>query len=180
MEKKLAIIVLGKKNSGKSNTWYEIFGRRIKTGWKKLYINKKLIDVFVRNGSFEEMGDEIGQDIFIKNSSFEEDGDEAEDYFDFYPGIIFCSVQYTDKGIRTINWFKDNGYYLYIQWLNPGYYYEKEQTDFLEFEKTFSSSGVFTKHSGHEKKERVGEILKFLYEWLQKNKSDNSNNKTCN
>jgi hypothetical protein len=164
--RKLAVIALGKRNSGKSNTWYEIFGRTIRTGWKHLNNAK----IYVRNSSYEEAGDEIEDDVFVRNASFEEWGDEAEDYFDknALPKTIFCSVQYTEKGIRTINWFKDNGYYLYIQWLNPGYYYQEEYSDFLEFENFFGPYGKFTKHSGKEKTGRVGEIIDFLHTWLSK------------
>jgi hypothetical protein len=165
-DRKLAVVILGKRNSGKSSTWYEMFGRTIRTGWKRL----KNTEVYVRNSSYEEAGDEIEDDVFVRNASFEEWGDEAEDYFDknALPKIIFCSVQYTEKGIRTINWFKDNGYYLYVQWLNPGYYYKDEYSDFLEFEKKFGSHGKFTKHSGEEKTGRVAEIIEFLRIWLSK------------
>jgi hypothetical protein len=161
---KLVVIALGKRNSGKSNTWYEIFGKVIRTGWKRLLLNKGSTEVYVRNSSYEEAGDEIEEDVFVRNASFEEYGDEAEDYFDIndLPNIIFCSVQYTEKGVSTINWFKDNGYFLYIQWLNPGYYYSEEYPDFLEFENKFAGYGRFTKHSGHEKPLRTGEILQFL------------------
>ncbi len=176
MKKRLVVIALGKRNSGKSNTWYEIFRRPIRTGWKRLILNKETISVFVKNGSFEEVGDEIHEDVFIRNASFEEYGDEIEEYFDFYPDIVFCSVQYTEKGIRTINWFKDNGYYIYIQWLNPGYYYQKEEDDYLEFENKFSKYGIFTKCTGHEKSDRILEILKFLYKWISD--KGNKNDKT--
>src|SRR5690348_2802024 len=120
--KKLAVIVLGKRNAGKSSTWYEIFGRKIRTGRKQLTIDKIKNEIFVKNSSFEETGDEIDEYIFVKNSSFEEDGNDVEDFFsEDQPPIIFCSVQYIEKGVETINWFKAQGYYLYIQWLNPGY-----------------------------------------------------------
>jgi len=169
-KQKLVIIALGNKNSGKSNTWYEIFGRVIRTGMKKLILNKKDIEIFVRNASFEEMGDEIQDDVFVRNASFEEYGDEVEDVFNLNhkPNIVFCSVQYTEKGIRTINWFKDNGYYLYIQWLNPGYHDKEEYSDFLEFEKKFGNQGKFTKCSGKEKVTRIYAIKQFLYTWICK------------
>ena len=168
-KQKLAIIALGKSNSGKSNTWYEIFGRTIRTGWKRLYFESKMQEVFVRNASFEEAGDEIAKDIFVRNASFEEYGDEVEDFFDWaeLPDIVFCSVQYIEKGIRTINWFKDNGYFLYIQWLNPGYRYENKYPDFLGFEAKFKDYGFFVQHTGKEKTKRVEEIKQFLGQWIK-------------
>ncbi|MCX6237061.1 MAG: hypothetical protein NTY07_05785 [Bacteroidia bacterium] len=170
-ENKLAILVLGKPNSGKSNTWYAIFNRTIRTGWKKLVLSNSELDVFVKNSSFEETGKEISIDIFIRNASFEEYGDEAIDFFDLenLPKIVFCSVQYIEKGIRTINWFKDNGYYLYIQWLNPGYKYDIEYSDYLDFEKTFKDFGEFQKVTGKEKVNRTLEIRRFLLNWILKN-----------
>ncbi len=147
---KLVIIALGNKNSGKSNTWYEIFGRVIRTGWKKLILSEKELDIFVRNASFEEWGDNV-EDVFN---------------IDNMPSIVFCSVQYTEKGIKTINWFKDNGYYLYIQWLSPGYNDKKEYSDYLKFENEFGPHGLFVKCSGKEKVKRINEIKKFLEQWI--------------
>lgn len=124
MEKaKLAIIILGNRNSGKSSTFYELFKRTIRTGWKRLQIEKDKLPLFIKNSSFEEMGPIINNEVFVRNASFEEWGNEAEEYLDAnnLPSIILCAVQYTEKGLRTIEFFKKNGYYLYIQWLNPGY-----------------------------------------------------------
>jgi len=168
-KQKLVIIALGNKNSGKSNTWYEIFGRVIRTGWKKLVLSKKDLDVFIKNSSFEEMGTKVHEDVFVRNASFEEYGDNVNDVFNaenHIPNLVFCSVQYTEKGIKTISWFKDNGYYLYIQWLNPGYYDKEEYSDSLEFEKKFSEYGIFTKCSGKEKVKRINEIKQFIYKWI--------------
>lgn len=166
---KLAVIVLGRPNSGKSKTWYEIFKRVIRTGWKKLTISKSEITVFVKNSSFEEMGEEIKVDVFIRNASFEEYGDEANDFFDKKsPEIIFCSVQYTKKGIRTIDWFVKNGYYLYIQWINPGYTHKKEYSDFLNFKNQFEQFGEFHKRTGKEVNVRANEIKQFIVNWINK------------
>jgi hypothetical protein len=165
---KLAVIVLGKGNSGKSSTWYEIFGRVIRTGWKTLKLNSKTLKIFVKNSSFEETGMEIEEEVFVRNASFEEYGDEIEGYLDQnnLPMIIFCSVQYKEKGLRTIQWFKDHGYYLYIQWLNPGYNYVNGYSDFLGFEKQFSNYGFFEQHTGKENVLRAIAIKKFLYSWI--------------
>lgn len=169
-KKKLAVISLGKRNSGKSSTWYEIFGRVIRTGWKKLSFTKDEITLFVKNSSFEETGTEIDEDIFIRNASFEEYGDEIIDYFSEkkLPNVIFCAVQYVEHGIQTINWFKEHDYYLYIQWLNPGYSDSCEYSDFLEFEKQFGNYGIFIKKTGKEKKLRATEIKEFVFFWITK------------
>lgn len=170
-ETKIAILTLGKPNSGKSNTWYELFNRRIRTGWKKIELSDGEIEVFVKNSSFEETGKEIGMNVFVRNASFEEYGDEVADFFDLekLPRIVFCSVQYIDKGLRTINWFKENNYYLYIQWINPGYKDSVEYSDYLNFEEAFKGFGEFHKVSGREKINRTLEIRKFLLKWISEN-----------
>lgn len=166
--KKLAVIALGKRNAGKSNTWYEIFGKKIRSGWKKLKLHNRKQYVYLQNASHEEANTEIEETLFVRNASFEEAGDEPENYFDSdnLPKIIFCSVQYVEKGIRTINWFKDNGYYLYIQWINPGFYGGKKYEDHLGFEKEFKPYGDFKKHTGKEKANRAKEIKEFVFDWL--------------
>lgn len=164
--RKIAIIALGKRNAGKSNTWYQLFGKTIRSGLKKLRINNKELLTFVRNSSFEESGDEIENyfDVYVVNSSPEESGYEIEDYFEEnnLPNMIFCSVQYVEHGIKTIDWFKKNNYFLYIQWLNPGFKDTSEYDDYLGFEKRFSSAGIFSKRSGKEMTLRVAEIRRFL------------------
>ena len=165
---KLAIIILGKRNSGKSSTWYTLFDRTIRTGWKKLQIGTTGVALYVKNSSHEEMGSEINEDVFVKNGSFEEMGQEIEEYFDEnnLPRILLCAVQYNEHGLRTIQWMLEHGYYLYIQWLNPGYYYTEEYEDYLNFESRFGPHGTFTRHTGKEKEIRVQEIKDFLGEWI--------------
>lgn len=166
--KKLAIIILGNRDSGKSNTFYELFGRRIKTGWKKLPLEGKYIETFIKNSSFEETGQKIDDNIFVRNGSFEEMGDniETDPNINQFPSIIFCAVQYIEKGLSTIEYFRKNGYYLYIQWLNPGYKDKQEYADYLKFEEKFSSAGKFYKVSGKEKTERVEQLKQFLINWI--------------
>jgi len=170
---KIAIIVLGRPNSGKSKTWYELFGRTIRTGFKRLQVGAQIVALFVKNGSFEEMGGDPEIEVFVRNASFEEYGDEIEDYFDEdnLPRIVFCSVQYAEKGLRTIQWFCDNGYQLHIQWLNPGYRHSTEYQDHLEFEKTFRQFGTFSVHSGKEVVNRTEEIRHRLTGWLAERSS---------
>lgn len=164
IKKKIAILVLGKPNSGKSKTWYTIFRRIIRTGWKKLKLSNAELNIFVQNSSFEETGNIIHVDVFIRNASFEEYGDDIIDNDELkkIPDIVFCSVQYINKGIDTINWFKENGYYLYIQWLNPGYKDKSEYEDDLKFEENFKEFGEFHQVSGKESEIRTTAIKKFL------------------
>jgi hypothetical protein len=146
METKHAIIILGKPNAGKSTTWYKLFGRVIRSGWKKLNFQNNDIPVLVKNSSPEES--EIEIDVFVRNASFEEYGDEIEDYFNGWeqlPKIIFCSVQYTEHGKETIDWFVQNNYKIYIQWLNQGYRDSKPYEDYLNFESEYKNKSHFVK-----------------------------------
>ena len=173
-DKKLAVIVLGHKNSGKSHTWYELFGRVIRSGYKRLNLGYKQINPVVKNSSFEETDQEIEDyiDPFVQNSSFEENGGEIENWFDEdgLPDIFFCSVQYSTHGIQTINWLKEKGYYLYIQWLNPGYHDKEEYADSLDFENKFQNSGQFERYTGKEKIDRTIRLKKFLTDWVTNNR----------
>lgn len=172
-KQKIAIIALGKRNAGKSNTWYQIFGRKIRSGSKQLTFNGMKFKVEVKNGSFEETEDDIATyfNVFVINGSNEETGKQVEDHLDVdnLPTIVFCSVQYIKEGQKTIDWFRDHGYFLYIQWINPGYSHSA-YADYLEMEKRYSASGIFSQWSGKEKEDRATDILLFLCRWLRKNK----------
>jgi hypothetical protein len=171
---KIAVIALGKPNAGKSNTWYEIFGRKIRSGVKRLSLDGIDLAVRVKNSSFEETDDEVETyfDIQVINASLEESGKNFEEHLDVddLPSIVFCSVQYIKEGIQTIDWFLDHGYFLYIQWINPGYQHG-EYADFLKLKERYQSGGVFTKWSGAEKKQRATAILHFLRNWVRENRA---------
>ncbi|MCT2562194.1 hypothetical protein [Chryseobacterium herbae] len=81
------------------------------------------------------MYQEINDAIFVRNSSFEESDDEVENFFNEnnLSKIVLCAVQYKEEGRSTIQYFKNKGYYLYIQWLNSGFKDAKEYSDFLNF-----------------------------------------------
>ena len=172
-KQKIAVIALGKRDAGKSNTWYEIFGRKIRSGIKRIPLNGSDLTIRVKNGSFEETDDEVETyfDLLLINASREESGKEFEDHLDIdnLPFIVFCSVQYVTAGIQTIDWFRDHGYFLYIQWINPGYRHPLYD-DFLGLEERYKSAGIFTRLSGEEKTKRAAAILNFLQDWVKKNK----------
>ena len=103
----LAICVLGHRNSGKSTTWYDLFGSRVKTGKeiRRLYLNEEeFVEVFLVSGSPEERHAYVGDLI----------GDKK-------PRIILCSMQYIDGVRSTIDYFLENEYEINCQWLNPGH-----------------------------------------------------------
>ena len=103
---KLAVIVLGNRRSGKSTTWNALFGRVVRTGseTRRLVLNGEPISVFLVSGSPEERKEYVG-DIIGRTQ----------------PYIILCSLQYSPHVTESIDYFVQNGYSLYVQWLNPGY-----------------------------------------------------------
>ena len=53
---KLAVLVIGNRNAGKSRTWYELFGGRVRTGSqsRQLTLRQRTLSVFLVSGSPEE------------------------------------------------------------------------------------------------------------------------------
>jgi hypothetical protein len=107
MGKRLAILVLGRRNAGKSTTWNTLFQSTVKTGTRerRLFLNKaSWVNVFVVTGSPEE------RDIPV-----------AELLPADPPAIVLCSAQYRADVTETLQYFFRNGYEMRVQWLNPGY-----------------------------------------------------------
>lgn len=104
---KLVVIVLGHINSGKSMTWNTLFGYKVKTGkWKReLKLNEnESVEVFLVSGSPQERHKYVGD--LIGNTN---------------PSIVLCSVQYSDDARNTIDYFVNEGYDVFCQWINPGF-----------------------------------------------------------
>ena len=107
MTNRLLVGVLGNQRAGKSHTWYTMFERKVKRGkWPRCL----------------ELRPEECVKVFLVNASFEERGEKASDILDNQNcRIVLCSMQYTKDVRTTLDYFIEHGYFLYIQWLNPGY-----------------------------------------------------------
>jgi len=155
MKEKLAIIVMGFPNSGKTATWISLFGRKVKTGkeLRKLYLNsREYINVFLVSGSPEERGEYVG-DLITQDD----------------PEMVLCSMQFRSDSMTTINYFIDNGYSIYVQWINPGY---QDQMDSMSYDTLGLTSYLLAKgamlsiRNGKLPLEsRVSEIRDHLYGW---------------
>jgi len=102
-----AITVLGYRNTGKSTTWNTLFGATVKTGKyeRRLYLNKaQYVNVFLVSGLPEERDEYVG-DLITAGK----------------PDIILCSTQYVAGVQTTYDYFFQNGYQCFVQWLNPGF-----------------------------------------------------------
>lgn len=102
---KIAFVIMGHRHSGKSTTWYELFGKKVNKGWKKLFFNlHDFAWTYVLSASSEEKG------VPLRNRVGKE-----------RPQILLCSIQYTLKGYDSFNFLIEEGYTIRCIWLNPGF-----------------------------------------------------------
>jgi len=107
MPNKLAVVVIGHPNSGKTETWKVLFDRNVRTGshLRPLYLNnQEYVDVFLISGSAEERSMHISD--ILKGAT---------------PSVLLCSVQYRWDAQQTLQYLQGNGFSLFIQWINPGF-----------------------------------------------------------
>lgn len=151
---KLAIIALGHRRSGKSTTWNTLFERTVRTGTeiRELALTTDLtIPVFLVSGSPEERQLYVGDIISDAN-----------------PRVVLCSLQYTEGGRDSIQFFVDNGYRLFVQWLNPGHSDKGLLPDSLGFLPFLLYNGavVSIRDGQQEPYQRVREIRDYLIGWV--------------
>lgn len=82
--------------------------------------------------------------------------------------IVLCSLQYTEKARKSVRFFADNGYSLYVQWLNPGYHDESAAPDVLGFASFLLHAGaiVSVRNAQGDLRTRVRELRDFLSGWI--------------
>lgn len=173
----LVVIVLGGRNSGKTQTWKTMFGRKVKTGTKlrELKLSGKRVDVFLISGSPEERKMEI-VDIIVKLFLVSGSSEERNLYIDKIitvknPRIVLCSVQDIPEARRTFRYFADRGYFNYIHWLNPGYRQDIKSDKIVSglLECLPKNSFIFYEKDGNKNPaERVNEMKDFIYSWVKR------------
>tara|TARA_R110000787_G_C13424854_1_gene445177 strand:- start:1547 stop:2041 length:495 start_codon:yes stop_codon:yes gene_type:complete len=107
MNDRLFVGVLGNRDSGKSTTWNTLFSSTVRTGKyprQLILSNGKCVEVFLVSGSPEERGEYAGD--ILSNQTCR---------------IVLCSIQYTETVRQTLDFVAQNGFDLFVQWLNPGY-----------------------------------------------------------
>jgi hypothetical protein len=157
MKDNLLLGLLGHRNAGKSTTWYELFGYRVRTGSqiRELYLTKtEYVEVFLVSGSPEEKDTYVGD--IIGN---------------LHPRIVLCSMQYIDTVAPSLDYFLQNDYFLYVQWLNPGHHDQNNlpHADYLGIaNKILSLDSTLSVRSGKvATRNRVQEIRDYLYGWAK-------------
>ena len=106
MTERLFVGVLGHQNCGKSTTWNTLFGATVRTGQYARTLTLyggECVEVFLISGSPEERQLYAGD--ILKNQDCR---------------IVLCSVQYTEAVRKTLDYVVEEGFDLFVQWLNPG------------------------------------------------------------
>ena len=155
MNSRLLIGLLGNRDSGKSYTWNELFGRTVKRGKHPRPLELlpgECAEVFLVSGSFEERGEYAGEIL------------ESQDC-----RIVLCSLQYTNEVRETLKYLIEHDFHLYIQWLNPGYHDPNQMEDHLGIvNEILLETSTFTIRDGKSNaRDRVREIREFIYGWAK-------------
>ncbi len=153
MVDRLFVGVLGHRRSGKSHTWNTLFGTTVKTGGSSRLLelrSNECVEVFLVSGSPEERNLYAGD--ILKNKKAR---------------IVLCSMQYVEHVADTINYAIGEGFWIYIQWLNPGHDDPTAYPDYLGVGNRLLFSGAtITVRSGHDNaRSRVNELRELIYGW---------------
>lgn len=151
---KLLVSVLGNSHSGKSYTWDTLFNATVRTGKeeRRLYFSdREYVKVFLVSGSPEERKTYVG--VLVT----------AEE-----PRIVLCSTQYRESVKNTFSYFIENGYFLFVHWLNPGH--SDLDTPYFDhlglFDWLLSQQSLVGVRSGKPAATpRVEEIKEYIYGW---------------
>jgi hypothetical protein len=154
MPNRLVVGLLGLRNSGKSYTWNELFGRTVRTGKHRLELRPgESVETYLIAGSPEERGIDVKS--ILKNQ---------------HRRIVLCSMQYVQGVERTLEYFAQNHFFLYVQWLNParGRYPVKAFDDLGLTNKILSVTSLLSiRNSDGGTASRVRELREFIYGWAR-------------
>lgn len=157
MADRLFVAVLGHRRSGKSTTWNALFGHKVNTGTHSRMLQLRqgeCVEVFLISGSNEERAQYAGDILKDQRAR-----------------IVLCSVQYVEAAANTIDYITDQNFWVYAQWLNPGYKdVDQQYSDYLGIANrlTYNNGGLVAVRDGKRRlNQRVREIKEFIYGWAQ-------------
>lgn len=155
MVDRVLIAVLGNRHSGKTTTWHTLFGTNVKSGKieRRLYLNPaQWIKVFLVSGSPEERKLPVSTLLNKK-----------------LPQVVLCSVQYRSTATATFEHFFNNGYDVFVQWLNPGYGEAEKYIDTVAFGAYLLNKGatIQMRDGRVDPTLRVKEIRQFALGWAR-------------
>ncbi len=154
MSDRLFVGVLGNRKSGKSTTWNTLFGRTVHTGSNARMLQVRVnqsVEVFLISGSNEERQQYAGDILLNQNVR-----------------IVLCSIQYVQHATDTLDYIRDQDFWTYIQWLNPGY--SDEDTQYWDHHglanRLLGTGATMALRSGkRDPNSRVKEIREFIFGW---------------
>lgn len=155
MSRNLVVAIIGNRNSGKSSTWNALFGRTVRTGseMRKLFLKgTEYVEVFLVSGSPEERKMDVEKIIAAHDAR-----------------IVLCSMQYHEHVFETIDYFTQRDYFLFVHWLNPGYFDESFVEDRLGLvHRLLAEESLLGVRNGQiDSGNRVKEIRDFIYGWAK-------------
>lgn len=152
-EDRLFVAVLGHRNAGKSSTWNSLFGRTVRTGNQARHLELKpneCVEVFLLSGSPEERELYAGDIITDKKCR-----------------IVLCSIQYIEHVNATIGYARENGFQIFVQWLNPGYSDQNAYWDRLGLANQLLSTrcALSVRDGKQPLQARIQELREVIYGW---------------
>lgn len=112
-------------------------------------------------------------EVFLISGSNEERNQYADDVLNGkHARMVLCSMQYTDAVLDTIKYVEDEDFWIYVQWLNPGYSdLDQQYSDYLGIANRFlfNSEATLAVRSGKSDPptSRVRELKEFIYGWAK-------------
>lgn len=177
-EDRLFVAVVGAQNSGKSTTWNTLFRRQVNTGKKPRRLDllppeHTVVSLVEETAHAQPTDGESSParpylDVFLVSGSNEEKKRYAQKVLeDVNCRIVLCSVQYTAEAFeRTWNFVFDQGFHVYVQWLNPGYEADESYDHLGLVNRLLSEQALVSIRDGRENLSgRTEEIRQFIHGW---------------
>jgi hypothetical protein len=108
------------------------------------------VEVFLISGSFEERKEYAG-DVLAGNKA----------------RIVLCSIQYSQQVSETIDYITEEGFDVFVQWINPGFHDNEAYFDRLGLSNqlAWKRATISMRNGKSPTALRVQEIREFIYGW---------------
>jgi len=164
---------MGEQGSGKSSTWESLFGRKHLSGLRLLQLNRY---IFTKVLLFVSSPQENywTKTKFLQTFKNRERGES--------PDIVLCSLQTSitnNMALRQvvsskdiIDYMNDNGFDIFIQWLNPGFNSGIDNTpnitnQVMSYCETDSVIGIKKENATIDPAERTERLRDVILGWVQ-------------
>ena len=153
MTRKLAIVVLGERDAGKSTTWNDLFSATVRTGQ------------YVRGLTIKEKW-KVDNVFLVSGSLQEREKHPTEVITDKIHEILLISVQYIAGARDTLRFLIENKYEIHCHWINPGHDVDRAYFDYLGLSQEYLHSSVtITMLSSKNLDDRIFRIQEVILGW---------------